>query len=593
MDTKNIKQYLLAALAGAALLAGCTKEDGPADVGELVPVTFTSTVDGVALPAAHSSAPQTRTTPGGDSWEVNDQVGIYMVPAGGDLSQSYPEMQNKLYTVANASTGALAPQGGPDIYYPKTGNVDFIAYYPYGAPDSYEIKVDLSDQSDPAAIDLLWAKAENVARNKAPVALEFRHVFTKITLDVKPGEGLTAGDIERVSQARVSNLPSYGVTLNLNNGSIYNRLNIAEFNLYKSKTASAGAAATFSVIIMPDYNQSIDIIFTIDGQKYNCTLTHDESFQAGKNYVYPVTVNKSGIEVGTHTINAWATNNNGSGTVTPLEVVKIKAGEFMMGSSDGTAFGTGIPGRDLNATPAEPDRNPDETQHWVKLTKDFYMGKYAVTNAQYAAFLNAKGIGQDGQGAVAGESGNKKLIEDSNNKISKWGVTWNNGKWESVSGYDNHPVIYVTWYGAKAYADWVGGLLPTEAQWEYACRAGTTTAYSYGDTADGDYMWYSENNGTSGTPEYGTKAVGLKNANPWGLYDMHGNVRQWCLDQRDGSNNYLSLPDTDPVGKSGSGRVLRGGYWNGYAQRCRSAYRTYASPDGADYGVGFRVVFVP
>jgi formylglycine-generating enzyme required for sulfatase activity len=126
--------------------------------------------------------------------------------------------------------------------------------------------------------------------------------------------------------------------------------------------------------------------------------------------------------------------------------------------------------------------------------------------------------------------------------------------------------------------------LPTEAEWEYACRAGMTTLWSYGNTENGDYMWYSTNN----TPS-GTKEVGGKLPNPWGLYDMHGNVYEWCLDWYD-SGYYSSSPSDDPVGaNSGSFRVLRGGYWSISASSTRSALRNIFSPTNRNFYVGFRL----
>jgi hypothetical protein len=129
--------------------------------------------------------------------------------------------------------------------------------------------------------------------------------------------------------------------------------------------------------------------------------------------------------------------------------------------------------------------------------------------------------------------------------------------------------------------------LPTEAQWEYACRAGTTTRFSFGDSDSdlGDYGWYGGNSGNQ------THPVGEKLANPWGLYDMHGNVNEWC---RDWSGNYSGGTITDPAGAdSGSLRILRGGFFNDVAGLCRSASRSRSWPLLTLTYVGFRVALVP
>ena len=128
--------------------------------------------------------------------------------------------------------------------------------------------------------------------------------------------------------------------------------------------------------------------------------------------------------------------------------------------------------------------------------------------------------------------------------------------------------------------------LPTEAEWEYACRAGTTTAYSFGDDKSslGDYAWYSENSRGN------LNEVATKKPNPWGLFDMHGNVFEWCEDWHEGS---LS-GGNDPKGPSaGSDRVFRGGNWyyDGPSD-CRSAYRSYYRPTDRNATLGFRIVRV-
>jgi len=173
---------------------------------------------------------------------------------------------------------------------------------------------------------------------------------------------------------------------------------------------------------------------------------------------------------------------------------------------------------------------------------------------------------------------------------------WN---WEDLKETgDNYPAVYVSWNDASLFCEHLtsyereaGRLsanqtyrLPTEAEWEYACRAGTTTAYSFGDDKSslGDYAWYD-----SGSELH---EVATKKPNPWGLFDMHGNVWEWCEDWHEDS---LS-GGNDPKGpSSGSDRVLRGGNWNSDASNCRSALRSHVYYPASRYGYfGFRIVRV-
>ena len=162
----------------------------------------------------------------------------------------------------------------------------------------------------------------------------------------------------------------------------------------------------------------------------------------------------------------------------------------------------------------------------------------------------------------------------------------------------NNPVEQMSWDHCQVFLGKlnakVGGQkgefrLPTEAQWEYACRAGSTTKYCFGgDEAQlGEYAWYNNNS------ESKTHPVGEKKPNAWGLYDMHGNVREWCQDWYDGGYHAKS-PTDDPTGPAtGSLRVNRGGSWYYPAWRCRSAFRGYFGPGDRDSNLGFRVSRVP
>lgn len=235
-----------------------------------------------------------------------------------------------------------------------------------------------------------------------------------------------------------------------------------------------------------------------------------------------------------------------------LEMVKCPAGSFMMGSPDN-----------------ELGRNADEKLHLVTITKPFYIGKFEVTQSQYVA-----------------------LMEKNPSKI--------------VGA--NNPVESVTYYDAKAFCDKINlkylnqlpqGYkfdLPTEAQWEYACRAGTTTALNNGKEIKsiwGDGTNIDEIAWNNHISRYATQDVGQKKPNAWGIYDMHGNVWEWC---RDWYGEYTEKEVTDPLGPiSGPGRVCRGGSCNNNSLGSRSAIRGCidSSRDKGDEDTGFRVALVP
>ena len=195
------------------------------------------------------------------------------------------------------------------------------------------------------------------------------------------------------------------------------------------------------------------------------------------------------------------------------------------------------------------------------LPKHFLLGKYPVTNAQYARFLEAAG------------------------KEVKKPASWDDRRFNQPE----QPVVGVSWDEARAFCEWAGGRLPTEAEWEYACRAGTITEYSFGDDAKdlGEYAWFGENS------DGHTQPVGAKKPNPWGLYDMHGNVWEWCQDGFD-SGYYAKSPSDDPPGPPKAAlRVSRGGGWAGGAVVCRSAVRGGGGPACRSGDLGFRVAAVP
>jgi len=201
----------------------------------------------------------------------------------------------------------------------------------------------------------------------------------------------------------------------------------------------------------------------------------------------------------------------------------------------------------------------------------FFIGKYEITNKQFKIFVDANP--QWRKGRV-----DRKLAWS--DYLEHWkGHTYPSGK-------ADHPVVYVSWFAAKAYCEWAGGRLPTEAEWEYACRAGSTTKYCFGDSGRqlGEYAWYRDNSNGS------THPVGQKKPNQWHIHDMHGNAWEWCSSKFQ-PYPYKASDGREELDGPGSHRVLRGGSWSNLADFCRSATRTRGGRPPSFCGglLGFRV----
>jgi formylglycine-generating enzyme len=270
------------------------------------------------------------------------------------------------------------------------------------------------------------------------------------------------------------------------------------------------------------------------------------------------------------------------------------------------------PGKFLMGSPAaEPNRWDDETQHSVTLTKGLYMGKYQVTQELYQAVMGSNPsyfTPEYGHNPAEGEAQAKRPVEYVQwyatlvfcNRLSiQDGLTpvyrIGNGVGNTETAtWGEVPTSSDAIWDAVAMSSTANGYrLPTEAEWEYACRAGTGSAYSLGDTWSDDWGWYGDGTGSAAGGNSGgmTHAVGRKTPNAWGLYDMHGNVWEWCWDWY--GEDYYTDADagTDPQGPaSGSRRVLRGGCWINGTEILRSADRSSNLPEAGNIGVGFRVV---
>jgi formylglycine-generating enzyme required for sulfatase activity len=242
-----------------------------------------------------------------------------------------------------------------------------------------------------------------------------------------------------------------------------------------------------------------------------------------------------------------------------MKFVYVQAGSFIMGSPR-----------------SEIGREDDENRHWVHISQGFYISATEVTQGQW-----------------------KQLMGENPSAYQDLG--------------DNGPVDQVSWYDCQEFIDRLNQKentstyrLPTEAEWEYACRAGSTTAFTSGDIAEiscnlieplDAVAWYCGNSG------FRPHVVGTRQPNAWGIYDMHGNVHEWCEDRCDWQNiwtrrvrvitNTYRNNITDPLSRTGERRVFRGGSWNQSSQYARSADRGCFLPSLKRTDIGFRIVKMP
>ena len=264
---------------------------------------------------------------------------------------------------------------------------------------------------------------------------------------------------------------------------------------------------------------------------------------------------------GGHTLSSFSVEFNEYQTPVafPGETISVTGGTFQMGSISGEGH--------------------EQPVHSITVNS-FTISKYEITNAQFADFMNAIRASFDGY------YHGLKYLDMTSIYIQ---ISYTDGKFVADAGKDNYPVATVTWFGAKAYCEWVGGRLPTEAEWEFAARGGNNSkGYTYaGSNTLDDVAWYNINS------DLIAGSVGTKNANELGLHDMSGNLYEWCSDWYS-SRYYSNSPTINPQGPNiGTERVCRGGGWFSSPGFCSVTYRLSASPSSGTFAWGFRPVFVP
>jgi len=480
-----------------------------------------------------------------------DSIGVFAVPANQPLSASGNLIQNaKLTFDGNTWQGNVK-------WEPEVESLDFYAYFPYDSkitdPTDFKfaVKENQSNLADFSSSDLMSAKQTAVIRGNT-VNLNFTHVLSLIQVEL-PATNVN-GNRPDPSMEIILNRLQYSGTYNLSNQQFSTNTNsfagIRPYWVGQSDPSLPSSSFTYRALV-PAQTIFADQALIFLRQGKSTTVTKQKNtLQLNPANVYRFSIDDFPTDVST---------------------VFIKSGTFLMGSLDSLA--------DDNEKPL----------HWVKLTKDFYMSKYEVTIQQYADFLNANNVKQQGGSAV--KFNGYELF--SNNALSSTVPSYDTGlaKWTVSPGFENNPMSMVSLHGAISYCNWVGGMLPTEAQWEYACRAGTTTPYFFGNDVNNlnDYGWLNDNSSGSLHP------VGQKLPNPFGLYDMYGNVDEYTLDRS--NNNELPYADAptvekalvDPISIAGNYIVVRGSNYKSTVSL--SSIRKLVDIQRVNPSTGFRVVF--
>lgn len=567
---KSTFWHILATLALTLMLVSCVKDNGNDSPSQEKP--------GTEKPKPEEQKPE-EPKPEEESkpeiifnlesdWAVGDAVGIYAY----DAESKDLVFGNKKFTFDGSGWV------GDKLCWEKD-SLKFYAYYPYDeniadpAAISFNVKEDQSGENEYRLSDFLVARSKDGVKIGKEVKLEFRHECAMIQVEVPESKYWNIDKKLEVSLCGV------GIS--------------AGINLLEDSDASATTEETKGPV----------------GNVKMCLV--EKPGDEGKNYIYRAVIPVQTLKGGS-TLFSYVTDGNEFKLGGPVVDCALNAADVkvfnrslpvdykhpdviqMVVDQKGT-FKYPVDGLwyfKMGSPKTEEGRNNTnvENQHNVHMARSYYMGKYEVTNAEYASFLNENKIGSDGiwNGWNDAENKSKVLVR----QYAKFGLIWDAelAEWKPADGYSDCPVVNVSWYGAKAFADCVGGALPTEAQWEFACRGGLEeTPFGLGNGLDltGDIAHI------RATDRNTTAPVGSYSPNGFDLYDLHGNVSEWVADWFDanyygGSGGFAWNP-TGP--ETGTYKVVRGGDFTMDKLSCRCAARAWCSPRVTNMLIGFRVAF--
>ena len=485
-------------------------------------------------------------TAGNGKWEAGDAVGLFAVEHGDSFSESGNYLNNiKLVYDGSKWTSET------EIQWPGNGSaLDFRAYSPYSEEAVNPMSISFSG-SDLSTVSCRTATADNIAFGET-VSLEFSESLLA-TVELSVPKTLTGAG------------PGENLTVFLQNVREDMVLNLAE-----GTTTASGDPVTVEMtrVEQPEdsnYGTSYTYRAQIPAQELEAGLSILRYNHEGWKEIQDAPLQEAVVLEGGQTTGLQRTLDS------LIHTIPIQAGDFIMGFEESETYYI--------------------RPHKVTLTRSFRMAQYEVTCGQYVQFLNSMNIGEEEIWGYETHGYGKQSLFQLGNPFE-----WNGSEWVVPEGSENIPVTYVNFYGANEFALWIGGQLPTEAQWEYACRAGTTTSYSFGDDNSmlSDYAWWSGN--SDGVPH----EVGQKLPNPWNLYDMHGNVSEltsdfWSEEYSD-EDGLIDPAYPGEPGQTIGYRLLKGGSFFGDIDLpngldCCSGAQMATFPGGGYPQIGFRIIY--